>query len=202
MGRHIGPKGKVNRALGVPIYEESGATKALERRPDQPPGMRRTRRRISLFGMALVEQQKVKHYYGLRESQLRRLMDVAARQQGNTGMNLLLLCERRLDNVVRRAGFTHTHPQARQGIVHGHFLVNGRKLDKPSYLIRAGDVIEVNGQDRIRDFYRSMVDELKPQDLSWLHVTFTELRINVLSLPNEEDISLQVEIHRLVEMNR
>ena len=137
MSRYTGPKARVNRRLGTLIYESGGAVRAMERR-DNPPGMHTRPRRPSNYGMALREKQKIKHYYGLGEQQLRRYFGITTRKTGDTGVMLLLLCERRLDNVVRRAGFTRTRPQARQGIVHGHFQVNGIKVTKPSYILRAG----------------------------------------------------------------
>lgn len=198
MGRYTGPKARVNRALGMLVYEERGAGRALERR-NRPPGMHGRRRKASIYGLALIERQKVKHYYGLGERQLERVMDVAQRQPGDTGVSLLLLCERRLDNVVRRAGFTRTRPQARQGVVHGHFLVNGRKVDKPSYLVQPGDMVAVRNRPNVQAFYRAIVEEEKPASLPWLQVDPGQLQATVSSLPTQQDISLPVEVSRLVE---
>ena len=139
MGHYTGPKARINRRLGMLIYETAGGARALDRR-DHPPGMHTRGRRPSNYGLALMEKQKIKHYYGLGERQLRRYFGDVVHKKGNTGEQMLTLCERRLDNVVRRAGFTRTRPQARQGIAHGHFQVNGVKVTKPSYLLRAGDV--------------------------------------------------------------
>ena len=124
MGRYTGPKGRINRRIGAIVFENAGAVKALENR-DTPPGQHTRRRKLSVYGTALVEKQKIKFYYGLRQKVLRKYFDKARRLKGNTGEQLLILCERRLDNVVRRAGYCKTRPQARQGIAHGHFLVNG-----------------------------------------------------------------------------
>ena len=140
MGRYTGPKARINRRLKTMVYESSGASRAMERR-ENPPGMHTRGKRPSAYGLALYEKQKIKHYYGLGERQLRRYYDKVTHLKGNTGEQLLLFCETRLDNVVRRAGFTKTRPQARQGIVHGHFQVNGIKVTKPSYQVRPGDVI-------------------------------------------------------------
>ncbi len=142
MARYTGPKARVNRRLGAMIYESGGAVRAMERR-ENPPGMHTRPRRPSNYGLALREKQKIKHFYGLGERQLRRYFETVSRKTGNTGQQLLMLCERRLDNVVRRAGFTRTRPQARQGIAHGHFQVNGVKVTKPSFVLRPGDVITV-----------------------------------------------------------
>src|SRR5581483_12083938 len=110
MARYTGPKARVNRALGTLIYENAGSARALERR-NQPPGMHYRRRKPSGYGLALNEKKKIKHYYGLGEKQLRRFFDIARRQPGNTGEALRILCERRLDNVIRPAGFAATRPQ-------------------------------------------------------------------------------------------
>ena len=112
--RYTGPKARVNRRLKAMVYESSGASRAMERR-ENPPGMHTRGKRPSPYGQALYEKQKIKHYYGLGERQLRRYYDKVSHMKGNTGEQLLLYCENRLDNVVRRAGFTKTRPQARQG---------------------------------------------------------------------------------------
>ena len=150
MGRYTGPKGRINRRIGAIVFENAGAVKALENR-DSPPGQHTRRRKLSVYGTALVEKQKIKFYYGLRQKVLRKYFDKARRLKGNTGEQLLILCERRLDNVIRRAGYCKTRPQARQGIAHGHFLVNGIKMDRASYLVKAGDVITVNYQGSLLD---------------------------------------------------
>ncbi|MEO1995741.1 MAG: 30S ribosomal protein S4 [Planctomycetaceae bacterium] len=111
MGRYTGPKGRINRRLGAQVFESGGAIRALEKR-ENPPGMARRRRKISNYGLALTEKQKIKFYYGLRDKQLRRYFAKARRLKGNTGEQLLVLCERRLDNVVRRAGFAVSRPMA------------------------------------------------------------------------------------------
>ena len=156
MARYTGPKGRVNRRLQALIYENGGASRALEKRGNQPPGMHIRFRRPSNYGAALMEKQKIKHFYGLGERQLRRYFEKATRQKGNTGENLLLLCENRLDNVVRRVGYCKTRPQARQGIAHGHFRVNGRKVDKPSYQLRPGDVITLRPRPNLLTMYKGL----------------------------------------------
>ncbi len=115
MARYAGPKARINRRFGALLFENAGATRAYERR-ETPPGMHQKRQRGSNYGVALAEKQKIKYYYGLGERQLRRYFASAVRKKGNTGETLLLMCERRLDNVVRRAGFTKTRPQSRQGL--------------------------------------------------------------------------------------
>ncbi|MGE0375810.1 MAG: 30S ribosomal protein S4 [Planctomycetaceae bacterium] len=145
MGRYTGPKARINRRLGFMVFESAGAIRASERK-EYPPGMAQRRRKATNYGMGLIEKQKIKFYYGLREKHLRTYFDRARRMTGNTGANLLTLCERRLDNVIRRAGLAHTRPQARQGVVHAHFQLNGRTVTKPSIIVRAGDVITVRNR--------------------------------------------------------
>jgi small subunit ribosomal protein S4 len=198
MARYTGPKARVNRRLGTLIYETAGAARALDRR-NTPPGMHVRGRRPSNYGAALQEKQKIKHYYGLGERQLRRYFDSVSRKSGNTGELLLLVCERRLDNVVRRTGFSKTRPQARQGIVHGHFLVNGRKVDKPSYLLRPGDVVEVRNRENLKNLYRGVIANASPDALDWVSFDSESLKATMLGLPGPSDISLPVDANAVVE---
>jgi small subunit ribosomal protein S4 len=199
MARYHGPKARINRRLGFQVYESHGAIKAMERR-DNPPGMHVRPRRPSNYGLALKEKQKIKHYYGLGERQLRRFFDSVRHKKGNTGQQMMQLLERRLDNVVRRAGFVKTRPQARQGIVHGHFRVNGIKVTKPSYMIRPGDVITVKTKEPLENLYRSVIaNSDSPQPVEWLGVDVESLRINVNGLPGASDVSLPVDVNIVVE---
>ncbi len=198
MARYTGPKARVNRRLSMLVYESAGAVRALERR-DTPPGMHPRGRRTSNYGTALTEKQKIKHYYGLGERQLRRYFEAAKSAKGNTAQSLLLMCERRLDNVVRRAGFTKTRPQARQGIVHGHFRVNGIKVDKPGYILRAGDVVEIRGRENLKNLYRGVIANNSPQPLDWLSFDSEGLKATILSQPTATDISIPVDGNIVVE---
>jgi small subunit ribosomal protein S4 len=198
MARYHGPKARVNRRLGTLVFENAGAARAMERR-NSPPGMHPRGRRTSNYGTALSEKQKIKYYYGLGERQLRRFFDAVVHKQGNSGKLLLIMCERRLDNVIRRAGFTKTRPQSRQGIVHGHFLVNGIKVTTPSILVRPGDIITVRHREAIYDIYRNAMGDGTSTVPDWLSVDGEHLRINVLGLPGESDISLPVDVNIVVE---
>lgn len=198
MGRYTGPKGKINRRLGAMIYENSGAARALERR-DYPPGMHTRRGKVSNYGQALMEKQKIKHYYLLGEKQLRTYFDRVSRMHGNTGEQLLLLCERRLDNVVRRAGFALTRCQARQGIVHCHFCVNGKRVNKPSFLVRPGDVITVRERPNLQKNYRMLIDSQSNEIVSWIAFEHEQMRATVTGYPGPADISLPVQIAQVVE---
>ncbi len=199
MARYTGPKARVNRRLGTLVYEGSGACRASERR-SQPPGMHTRGRRPSNYGLALKEKQKIKHYYGLGERQLRRYFENVSKKKGNTGELLLMLCEQRLDNVIRRCGYTRTRPQARQGITHGHFQVNGVKVTTPSFLVKPGDVITVRNRKNILVMYRDVI-AASGQDNTLDFVTFDSetLRATVQGLPGPSDISLPVDINMVVE---
>lgn len=198
MARYHGPKARINRRLGAMLYESRGAVRAQERYPN-PPGMHARTRRPSNYGAALQAKQKIKHYYGILEKQLRRYYDNAVRGKGNTGETLLVMCERRLDNVIRRSGLTQTRPQARQGVVHGHFRVNGVKVTSPSYQVRAGDTITVNTRDNVQTVYRSILAEGNSQPLDWLTVDAENLAVNVVGLPTRSDVSLPIDANVVVE---
>ncbi len=198
MGRYTGSKSRINRRLGVMVYESAGAVRAMERR-DFPPGMHVSRRRPSNYALALMEKQKIKHYYGLGEKQLRRYFEKAKHMKGNTGQQLLIMCERRLDNVVRRAGFTKTRPQARQGIVHGHFQVNGITVNKPSCMLRPGDVVTVRPKKNLQNVYHELAGASSGDAPDWVSFDASTLRGTVQSVPAPEDISLPVDGNIVVE---
>lgn len=197
MGRYTGPKARINRRLGQLIFENSGAIKAFERRP-HPPGMSQRRRKLSTYGLALREKQKIKFYYGLRERQLRKYFAEARRLKGNTGENLLILCERRLDNVIRRAGFTLTRLQARQGVAHKHFRLNGRTVSIPSIIVRIGDKITVRNRDNLQKLYKELAQESRVEPASWLAVDPEKLEITVTALPSIDDVTLAVDAGQVV----
>ncbi|MEZ5942542.1 MAG: 30S ribosomal protein S4 [Planctomycetaceae bacterium] len=197
MGRYTGPKARINRRLGFQVFENAGAIRAFERK-EYPPGMVQRRRKLSDYGLALIEKQKIKFYYGLRERNLRIYFDKARKMAGNTGENLMILCERRLDNVVRRAGFCLTRPQARQGIVHGHFLVNGKRVDRPSFRVKVGDVVTVKNRPNLKKLYQELAGQGNKVECSWINFDDTDLKAVVTSLPNFEDVSLSVEVGKVV----
>ncbi|MCY2974932.1 MAG: 30S ribosomal protein S4 [Planctomycetota bacterium] len=198
MARYTGPKARVNRRFGALLFESAGAARAFAKR-ENPPGMHPKPRRTSNYGIALAEKQKIKYYYGLGERQLRRYFDDAVGRKGNTGETLLLMCERRLDNIVRRVGFTKTRPQSRQGIVHGHFLVNGVKVSSPSFICRPGDIIEVRNRDSVKNMYRGVIANFPPTPMDWLNFDTEELRVTVAGNPGPSDISLPVNANIVVE---
>lgn len=197
MGRYTGPKGRVNRRLGAMVFENAGAVKALEKRSN-PPGMATRRKKLSVYGEALSEKQKIKYYYGLREAQLRRYFDIARAKKGNTGEQLLTMCERRIDNVIRRAGFTLTRLQARQGVVHRHFQLNGRTVDRPSMQVNPGDVITLRNRPNVKALYRTLQEQGGRGGCEWILFDGKELEAKVTALPTYGDVSLPVEIGKVV----
>ncbi|MGV2333897.1 MAG UNVERIFIED_CONTAM: 30S ribosomal protein S4 [Planctomycetaceae bacterium] len=197
MGRYTGPKGRVNRRLNENVYESSGSVKALSRK-EYPPGMHKRRKKETTYGAALLEKQKIKFYYGLRDRQLYRYLDIAKRTAGNTGATLLILCERRLDNVVRRAGLTLTRPQSRQGIVHRHFQLNGKTVNKPGIMVRPGDVITVRNRPNIRKMYNTVGESAGGTTAEWLAVDKAAMKIIVTTLPTIDDVGLKVDVGPVV----
>jgi small subunit ribosomal protein S4 len=197
MGHYTGPKGRVNRRLGTLVFESGGAARALEKR-EYPPGMAQRRRKVTNYGLAMAEKQKIKYYYGLRERQLRRAFDKAQRITGNTGETLLIMCECRLDNVIRRAGLAATRPQARQGVAHGHFQLNGRKVTSPSIIVRVGDVISIRNRPNLKELYRGVLESSGTPRTDWISLNPESLEATVTSLPTFEDVSLPVDVGQVV----
>ncbi len=199
MAHYIGPKARVNRRLGEQIYDSSGADKASRRRFSPPGQHGQRRRRMSDYARALAEKQKICHYYGLSFRQLKRFYTMAKRMPGNTGENLLRLCEQRLDSVIWKAGLARTRSEARQSVAHGHFLVNGRRTTVPSYLVSADDVIQVRKRDNLQKVYNARVEEVDRPGPPFLAVDKKELTIKVIRLPEIEDVGLPVNVGPVVE---
>lgn len=203
MGRYTGSKCRLCRREGVKLFLKGDRCYspkcALSKRPYAPGQHGRFRRRATQFAIHLREKQKAKRIYGVREGQFRRYVEMAKKRKGVTGEALLKILERRLDNVVYRAGFAYSRDQARQLISHGHFLVNGRPLNVPSYLVKEGDLIEVRPQskDKLRELIKAAV-ERKPLP-SWLSRDLEALRIQVASEPSVEELDQSIETSLIVE---
>jgi len=158
------------------------------------------RRRVSDRGLQLREKQKARYTYGILERQFRRLFAQAERQSGITGDNLLLLLERRLDNVVYRLGFADSRAQARQLVRHGHIMLNGRKTDIPSCLVKEGDTISWRNESTKTEYYKQLVESIEAVSvLSWLSLDKQNLVGQVLSLPTPDDIDAKFEGKSIVE---
>jgi len=198
MARYTGPITKKSRRLGVDLV---GFDKAYERRP-YPPGQHgRGRQKESEYRLQLHEKQKARYTYGVLEKQFRRYYEEANRTQGKTGEALLQILESRLDNVVYRAGLARTRRHARQLVVHGHFLVNGRKVNVPSYRVAAYDVIDVRPKSQeTTPFIIARETHGERPVPAWLEVLPGQLRILVHQLPVRQQIDTPVQEQLIVEL--
>ena len=175
---------------------------AFERR-SYPPGQhgQRRGRKISDYGIQLREKQKVKRIYGVLEKQFRKYYTRADRQKGITGTNLLILLERRLDNIVYRMGFASSRNQARQLVRHNHFTVNGRKVNIPSYQVKIGDVIEVREKSRKSPFILEAMETVVRREMpSWLEVDGSNFSGIVKEFPNREELTMPINEQLIVEL--
>jgi len=175
---------------------------AVERR-NFPPGQHGTRRgrRTLGYGLQLREKQKVKRIYGVLESQFRNYFSEADRRKGITGENLLVMLEKRLDNVVYSLGFASSRAQARQFVRHGHVLVDGRKITIPSYQVKAGQALTVKEASRKNPFIRSSVETARGRGVpDWLELDAENVSGKVLRLPTREDIKLPIQEQLIVEL--
>ncbi|MFC1969034.1 30S ribosomal protein S4 [Chloroflexota bacterium] len=174
---------------------------AVEKRP-KPPGQQisRRRRRVSDRGLQLREKQKARWSYGMMERQFRRSFGQAERQSGITAENLMVLLERRLDNVVYRLGFADSRNQARQLVRHGHIILNGRKTDIPSCLVKEGDTISWREQSAKSEYYKQLVETIEAKTvLNWLSLDRESLVGRIVSMPTPEDIGAKFEGSSIVE---
>jgi len=169
---------------------------AMERRR-RPPGRRR---RVSDRGLQLIEKQKARYTYGVLERQFRRVFTQAERQSGITGENLQVLLERRLDNIVYRLGFADSRAQARQLVQHGHIMLNGRKTDIPSCLVKEGDTISWKESKTKTEYYKQLVESIEARSVaSWLSLDRQNLVGQVLSLPTPDEVGATFEGKAIVE---
>ena len=202
MARYTGPKVRISRRLATNIFENEKGRKALERRPFPPGQHGRTRRRNagSEYLAQMQEKQKAKYIYGVLERQFRRTYEEANRLQGPTGENLLRLLETRLDNVVFRAGWAETRPQARQFVSHGKILVNGKRVDIASARVRKGDVVSLHEKARNMIVVQHNIDVLDRKIVGWLEVGGGGKQVTVRDLPQREHIDVPVREQLIVEL--
>jgi small subunit ribosomal protein S4 len=174
---------------------------AIERR-ENPPGQQQQRRgKLTDYGQHLREKQKVKHYYGVLERQFRKYFEDAERGKGNTGDTLMVLLERRLDNIVHRLGFGQSRAQARQIIRHGHITVNGRKVDIPSYQVRVGDVIRAKNRAKSLDLVRGAIAESSRDVPDFLSRSESQIPEGIVGrFPAPDDVSIPVQTQLIVEL--
>ena len=197
MAKNMQPVAKRCKALGISPAAMGYAKKETNRNPGG-----QMRKKKSEYGIQLNEKQKVKFIYGILEKQFHSYYEAAAAAPGKTGDNLLINVERRLDNVVYRMGFAMTRRQARQLVNHGHFTVNGKKVDIPSYQVKGGDVVEVAESSRSSEVFKRLTGQDAPIFLlpAWLEREKNGLKGTVTRLPAREDIDIPVEEHLIVEL--
>ena len=197
MAKNMQPIAKRCKALGISPAAMGYDKKTTNRKPKA-----NVRRKQSEYATQLQEKQKVKFVYGILEKQFHSYYEKAMRMPGETGENLLVLVERRLDNVVYRLGFAMTRREARQLVNHGHFTVNGKKVNIPSYLVKVGDVIEVKESSRQSVKFKRFVgeDAIIVNVPQWLEKEKNALKGTVIKMPAREDIDLPIEEHLIVEL--
>ncbi len=202
MARYTGPKVRISRRLGINVFENTKGSKALERRPFPPGTHGRTRRRGagSEYLLQLQEKQKAKYIYGILERQFRKMYENSVRLTGPTGENLLRLLELRLDNVVYRAGWASTRPQARQFVSHGLVLVDGKRVNIASYSVGRGQVITLTEKAKNMIIIQHNIDTLDRRMVGWIDAAEGGKQITVRELPQREQIDVPVREQRIVEL--
>jgi len=205
MARTTGPVCRICRREGGKLFLKGtrcDTPKCAFERRESPPGMASSRRsKLTDYGIHVREKQKVKRYYGVLERQFRRYFTMAERARGNTGQALMSLLERRLDNVVCRLGLCLSRAQARSFIAHGHLLVNGCRVDIPSYLVRPGDVIQIKDRTKTKQLVEANLQQATrpvPDYLSRIDGPLPEGQ--VLRMPEAEDVSVPVQTQLIVEL--
>lgn len=174
---------------------------AIDRRAYAPGQLGQGRKKLSEYGLQLREKQKAKRFYGVLEGQFAHYYELAEKKAGVTGENLLQILESRLDNVIYRLGFGLSRAESRQLVVHGHFLVNGKKVDIPSYLVKEGDVITIKETSRSLPKIKAIIEATEGKNIpEWLDLDRNTLQGKVVTLAKRSDIDLEVEEHLIVEL--
>ena len=200
MARYTGPKEKIARRFGVALF---GPSKALETRnfPPGQHGARNTRRKMSDYGTALAEKQKLRHTYGILEKQFRRFFAEAQRQKGVTGTILLQMLEMRLDSVIYKMGFANTRFSARQMVGHGHITVNGKRVNIASFICKPGDIIAVRNTPRSQQLANRFLDLTQGVTApDWMTVDRDKLTATINRVPEREEIQVFVNEQLVVEL--
>jgi small subunit ribosomal protein S4 len=205
MGRYTGPVCRLCRREGVKLFlkgDRCFMAKCPIETGRTAPGMHGNRRsKLSDYGVQLREKQKLRRMYGLQEGQFRNFFKRALKARGVTGEKLLQSLELRLDNIVFRAGFAPSRRAARQFVLHGHIAVNGRKVDVPSMVLRAGDKVEVRDRKQSREYAQRFLEVAQSRGItSWLSLDKENLRCEVLRVPSRDDIQPIVQENLIVEL--
>lgn len=203
MARYTDASCRLCRREGQKLFlkgERCYSTKcAVDKRPYAPGQHGQGRKKLSDYGVQLREKQKAKRFYGLLETQFRNYFDKAAKKPGITGENLLIMLETRLDNAVFRLGMGASRKEARQLVTHGHFLVNGKRVDIPSYAVKPGDVISVKEKSASSPKFKEM-REMAITVPSWMTVDIDKLEGKIISYPRREEIDTPIKEHLIVEL--
>lgn len=199
MARYTGPRVRVSRRFGIPIF---GPSKYLDRRNYGPGvhGPKSRRHKLTDYAMALMEKQKLRYYYGLQERQFRNVFERALKRRGVTGEQMIQILETRLDNVVYHLGFASTRAAARQMVVHGHIKVNGRKVTVPSYALRVGDAVQVKDTTVSRQLALRNLEAAASRAVpDWLSLSKDELKGVVMRIPTMDEIQPIANVQAVVE---
>lgn len=202
--RYTGPVCRLCRREGLKLFLKGDRCYtdkcAIVKRNFAPGQHGASRKKVTEYGVQLREKQKVRRFYGISESQMYKYYNMADKMKGITGENLFKLLELRLDNVVYRMGLAASRAEARQLVVHGHFLLNGSKADIPSLLTTVGDVIQVKDKSRSTEKFKSLVENHNGNTVSWLNMDLEQLKGTLVAEPSREDIDIPVEEHLIVEL--
>ena len=195
-------RGKLVRKFGVNVFGNPKYDKLLNRKPYAPGQHGQTRRRrLSNYGVQLQEKQKIKFMYGLLEKQFKNYFTKAEKMSGETGTNLLQMLESRLDNIVYRISFAPTRPAARQLVNHGHFLVNDKRVNIPSYILKSGDKIQVREKSKKMDLILDSMKRIKGDiDLPWLELDKGKMQGSFLRMPERDQIDQTIKEQLVVEL--
>ena len=207
MARYTGPSCRLCRREGCKLHlkgERCNSDKCSLNRRAQAPGQHgaaNNRRRVKEYSLQLREKQKAKRYYGILEKQFKNYFEKADRKEGQTGENLLTMIERRLDNVVYRMGMAESRKEARQLVLHGHFTVNGKKVNIPSYEVSTGDVVALKENSRKLGKFKMLIEDINARTIpAWMDVDKENIVATIKELPKREDIDFPFEEHLIVEL--
>lgn len=207
MARYTGPSCRLCRREGCKLHlkgERCNSDKCSLNRRAQAPGQHgaaNNRRRVKEYSLQLREKQKAKRYYGILEKQFKNYFEKADRKEGQTGENLLTMIERRLDNVVYRMGMAESRKEARQLVLHGHFTVNGKNVNIPSYEVSKGDVVALKENSRKLGKFKMLIEDINARTIpAWMDVDKENIVATIKELPKREDIDFPFEEHLIVEL--
>ena len=207
MARYTGPVCRLCRREGTKLFlkgDKCVSSKCPLSHRESAPGQHgaaNSRKRVKEYGLQLREKQKAKRYYGILEKQFKNYFVKADKKEGQTGENLLIMIERRLDNVVYRAGMASSRAEARQLVHHSHFTVNGKKVNIPSYLVKVNDVISIREKSRDSEKIKMLVENISDRSVpAWLDVSKDTASATVVALPARADVEFPFEEHLIVEL--